>query len=120
MIVLAVTLGGALGALGRYAAEGAIAPRQPGPFPLSTLIVNVTGSLLLGGVAGYATRGDVPSFWLAFLGPGVCGGYTTFSTFTYETVKLIEDRAWGPAVLNLFLSGPLAFAAAGIGYLLLR
>jgi CrcB protein len=117
---LAVAVGGGLGALGRYALEGLIAPRQRGPFPLSTLLVNVSGSLLLGILAGIALTGRLGPSWLAFLGTGLVGGYTTFSTFTYETVRLIEDGAWRSAAWNLLLSGPLSFAGAWVGFVLGR
>jgi fluoride exporter len=117
---LLVAVGGGLGAVLRYSVEGAVAPRQRGPFPLSTLIVNLSGSLALGLLAGAAVAGHVSTTWLLFLGTGVVGGFTTFSTFTYETVRLIEDGAWRDATWNLALSGPLAFLFAGIGYLLAR
>ncbi|HXF71324.1 MAG TPA: CrcB family protein [Actinomycetota bacterium] len=116
MRLVAVALGGALGALARYALEGLIAPRQRGPFPLSTLVVNVSGSAALGILAGAAGPGGVPPL----LGAGFLGAFTTFSTFTYETVRLLEDGAWRQAAWNLALSGPLAFAAAGAGFLLAR
>jgi fluoride exporter len=97
-----------------------IAPRQRSPFPLSTLAVNVSGSFLLGLLVGAASAGHVGDGWLLFGATGVIGGFTTFSTFTYETLRLLEDRAWRYAGLNLLLSGPLSFAAAGVGYLLTR
>lgn len=117
MRLLAVALGGALGALARYAVEGLIAPRQRGPFPLSTLVVNVTGSAALGILAGRAPSLREVS---PFLGAGFLGAFTTFSTFTYETVRLLEDGAWRQAVWNVALSGPLVFLAAGAGLLLAR
>ncbi|MGH2688741.1 MAG: fluoride efflux transporter CrcB [Actinomycetota bacterium] len=120
MVALAVVLGGGLGALARYWLEGLIAPRQGTPFPLSTLVVNVSGSILFGALAGMATKGDVSRSVLLWAGVGWLGGYTTFSTFTYETVKLIEDGAWRYAAWNLVLSGPLSFAGAGVAYLLAR
>jgi fluoride exporter len=115
-----VAVGGGLGALARYGIEGVIAPRQRSPFPLSTLVVNVAGSFALGLLVGAGVAGDVSDGWLRFGAIGVIGGFTTFSTFTYETLRLIEDGAWRFAGLNLLASGPLAFAAAGLGYLIAR
>lgn len=115
-----VAIGGGLGALLRYAVEGVIAPRQRSPFPLSTLVVNLVGSLLLGALVGAALDGHVPDAWLLFLGTGLIGGFTTFSTFTYETVRLVEDGAWRYVFWNLLISGPAAFLLAGIGYALAR
>ena len=118
--MLAVALGGGLGALARYWLEGLIAPRQRTPFPLSTLVVNVSGSILFGALVGMATEGGVSRSVVSWAGVGALGGYTTFSTFTYETVKLIEDGAWRYAAWNLVLSGPLSFAGAAIAYFLVR
>lgn len=118
MTALAVAVGGGLGALARYVVEGVIAPRQQSPFPLSTLVVNVSGSTLLGALIGAATGGHVPTTLLDWLGTGFLGGYTTFSTFTYETVRLIEDGAWRYVAWNVALSGPLCFTGAAAAYLL--
>ena len=120
MIALGVLIGGGLGALARYGLEGQIAPRQRSPFPLSTLIINVTGSAALGALVGAVTRGLVSSDLGTWIGTGFIGGYTTFSTFTYETVRLIEDGGWNYVAWNLILSGPLSFGAAGLTYVLVR
>lgn len=117
---LAVAVAGGLGALARYALEGLIAPRQRTPFPLSTLVVNVSGSVALGGLVGATAGGHLPRSVLTWAGVGFLGGYTTFSTFTYETVRLVEDGAWSQAAWNILLSGPLAFAGSAVAYLLLR
>ena len=116
MTALGIALGGGLGALARYHVEGLIAPRQRSPFPMSTLVVNVTGSLALGLLVGLATAGHVPMSWQAWAGTGFLGAFTTFSTFTYETVRLIEDGSWRWVWWNLGLSGPLSFAAAALGW----
>lgn len=118
MTVLGLAIGGGLGALARYCIEGVIAPRQRSPFPLSTLVVNVAGSFMLGGLVGLVVTDRLPDYWLIWGGTGFLGAFTTFSTFTYETVQLIEQRAWRYAWSNLALSGPLSFAAAAGGYLL--
>ena len=120
MIGLGVFLGGGVGALLRYGIEGIVAQHHRSPFPLSTLIVNVSGSALLGGIAGALSRGTLPADLGVWLGAGIVGGYTTFSTFTYETLRLAEDGAWRYVGWNLALSGPLSFAAAGITYVLAK
>jgi CrcB protein len=117
MTVLLVGLGGALGAAARYLLDRAIATRQTGPFPLGTLVVNVTGSVALGGLLGWASGHRLPDDVVAWAGTGFLGGYTTFSTFTFETMRLLEDGAWRYAACNLLLSGPLSFAGAAIAYL---
>jgi CrcB protein len=113
-----VAVGGSLGAAARYLLDRAIATRQAGPFPLGTLVVNVTGSVALGALLGWAARQEVPAGLLAWAGTGFLGAYTTFSTFTYETVRLLEDGAWRYAAANLLLSGPLGFAGAAGAYFL--
>ncbi|MFP3914426.1 MAG: fluoride efflux transporter CrcB [Actinomycetota bacterium] len=120
MTILGLAIGGGLGALARYQLEGLLAPRQRSPFPMSTLIVNVSGSFLLGLVVGLALAGHLSEWVPVWGGAGFLGAFTTFSTFTYETLRLIEDRAWGYAAWNLLLSGPLSFAAAAVGYLIGR
>ena len=120
MIVLGLAIGGGLGALARFQIEGIIAPRRSDPFKISTPIVNVSGSFLFGGLAGLTIAGYLPSTWLTWAGAGFLGAFTTFSTFTYETAQLIEDRRWRDATWSLFLSGPLCFGAAAIGYLVGR
>lgn len=117
MRVLAVAIGGGLGAAARYWVEGAVAKRQQTPFPLSTLLVNVSGSLLLGAVVAAMVKGDLPPATGTWVVAGLFGGYTTFSTFIYETVRMLEDGAWRYAFWNVALSGPLSFVGAGLGYL---
>jgi CrcB protein len=93
-----VALGSALGGVARFALAGAVQQRLAADFPGGTLFVNVTGSLLLGLFMGYALQSaSIGPEMRLFLTTGFCGGYTTFSTFTYETARLIEDSAYGRA-----------------------
>lgn len=118
MTILGLVVGGGLGALARYGLSGAIATRSKSPFPSGTLAVNVTGSFLFGALVGLALAGRVLDSMLIWGGAGFLGAFTTFSTFTYETLQLIEDRAWAYAAWNVILSGPLSFGAAALGYAL--
>lgn len=115
-ILLAVAGGGAAGTLARYVIGAAVQGRAGGGFPVGTLVVNITGSLLLGflmrllldsAVAGPTVR--------LMLTTGFCGGYTTFSTFTYETARLIEDGEYERAGLYITLSLVLSVAAMFVG-----
>jgi CrcB protein len=118
LTLLGVLVGGGLGALTRYHIGGVVGARQESPFPLATLIVNVAGSLLLGVFVGLVATGRVSNDTLTWVGVGFCGGLTTFSTFTYETLQLVEQGSWNYAWRNIALSGPLSFGAAALGYLL--
>ena len=108
--VVLLTLGGALGTNARYWLSVWIHDqRWTAQFPLATLVINVSGSLLLGlCVVPFHTR--LPGWWV-LLGVGFCGGYTTFSTFAWETVVLIHERQQtGLAVLNIVASVVLSCA----------
>lgn len=121
MELLGVAIGGGAGALARcYVLEGVIAERQQSPLPLSTLVINFSGSIALGVLVGMVLAGTTPSGVLVWGGTGFLGGYTTFSTFTCETLRLIEDGVWRYAAMNVLLSGPLCFAGAALGYLVLK
>jgi protein CrcB len=80
MTMLLVAVGGAMGAAARYLLDRTIATRQTSPFPLGTLVINVTGSVALGGLLGWAARDQLPSSVVAWAGTGFLGAYTTFST----------------------------------------
>jgi fluoride exporter len=100
--VVLVALGGALGSVARYGV-GVAAPRVLGAgFPWGTLLVNVVGSFLIALVMhlAVATAAISPSARL-FLTTGVVGGFTTYSTFNYETLNLVGERLWGVAALNV-------------------
>lgn len=97
MAWLYVAAGGAAGALLRFAAGQALGPLRPGAFPWATFGVNVAGSLLLGLVLALVPRGD-PHHLRALLAVGFCGGLTTFSTFGYEAVTLLQARTYAVAI----------------------
>ncbi|MGA2029158.1 MAG: fluoride efflux transporter CrcB [Verrucomicrobiota bacterium] len=118
-----VAIGGALGSMGRYWLSGLVAARFGETFPWGTLVINVTGSFLIGIFAGFATpegRLDPQSrvFATQFLMIGICGGYTTFSAFSLQTLNLLRDREWLYAGGNVILSVVLCMIAVWLGYLL--
>ncbi len=119
-----VALGGALGSVSRYWIGALVANKfvaVSGVFPLGTLIINVTGSFLIGFFASLnAVEGrawTAPEF-RQFLMVGVCGGYTTFSTFSLETLNLVRDREWLYAGSNILLSVVLCLIAVWLGWML--
>jgi fluoride exporter len=115
--VLLVILGAAVGAPLRYLADRAVQARHDSVFPWGTFAVNVAGSLILGALAGATT---VPSGVFATIGPGFCGALTTYSTFGYETVRLVEQHARLFAVLNVVASVAAGLGAAFLGYAVAR
>ncbi len=113
---LAVALGGAIGATLRYLASEFISARVRTDFPMHTMLVNVTGAFLLGMVMALAVeRGEITHWWKLFLGVGMLGGYTTFSTFAFETLELMQEGAVAGALLNAAGSVVLGVLAAAAG-----
>ena len=106
-----------VGAPLRYVVDRAVQHRWPGPFPAGTLTINVTGSLALGLLTGLVAHHGLAPQALTVLGTGLLGAYTTFSTFSYETIRLLEDGAVVDAALNVAgsLTLGLGAAAAGLG-----
>ncbi len=116
MTWLYVLLGAMAGAPLRYLTDRAVQSRHDSVFPWGTLTVNVTGSLILGLVTGAATAGAAGQELRLLLGTGLCGALTTYSTFSYETLRLTETGARGYAALNVAANttGGLAAAFAGV------
>lgn len=115
-LVLAVALGGALGAMSRFGLDRAIESRSSSSFPWATLVVNVSGCLLVGFlIAAIVDRHNAPAWVRAGLVVGFCGGYTTFSTFAQETLDLAEGRAGALALANVVLSVALGLVAVFVG-----
>ena len=118
---LYIALGGALGSLSRYWLGGIIQRAYPGSFPAGTLVINVTGSLLIGFLLRYSLDSAAVSTEVrAFLTIGFCGGYTTFSTFSWEAIRLIEDGDWRRASLYVTASVLLSLLATVLGIVLAR
>jgi CrcB protein len=119
-MLLPIAVGGALGSVTRYLLGTLLAGRTAG-FPWATLAINVTGSLLLGFVFRLPVGPESSTTAArAAITVGFCGGYTTFSTFSYETLALIETGSYGRATLYALASVGLSVAAAVVGVALAR
>ena len=120
MAYLWVAIGGALGSMARYGCSGLIAQLSGSSLPLGTFVVNVTGAALIGIFAAISApegRMMLPPSARLFLMTGVCGGYTTFSTFSLETLNLITDGEWAWALANVLASVLLCLIAVWLGYM---
>lgn len=114
---LFVAAGGVLGAVARYWAGGLIAARWPTAFPLGTLVINVSGSFLLGFLTSAgAEQGLIPQPWRLAFGAGFLGAYTTFSTWQVETLRLLQAGSVWLALWNVAVSIVLGLLAAWAGY----
>ncbi len=117
----AIAIGAAVGGVSRYYLSAAVQHRMGSTFPWGTLVINVTGSLVLGFIMRYAISTPALSVEMrALLTTGFCGGYTTFSTYSYETATLIEDGQLGRAGTYALASVVLALAGTIGGFALAR
>lgn len=110
-ITIAVGLAGGVGAVARFALDGRFTGRPAGAFPFGTLVVNVLGAFVLGAFVGAGTQGST----YLILGTGLIGGFTTFSTWAFESHRLGEDGELKLGVLNLTLSLALGLGAVWAG-----
>ncbi|HEX3824780.1 MAG TPA: fluoride efflux transporter CrcB [Mycobacteriales bacterium] len=115
MIALWLSLAGGAGAITRYVLDTVIRARWPLEFPVGTLLINVSGSLILGVLTGLVIAHGASSDLKAIAGTGFCGGYTTFSAASVETVRLAEQRRWLACLSYAAGSLVLALLAAGAG-----
>lgn len=106
---------GALGTLARYGLQGLVQHRAGSSFPAGTVVVNLIGCFLLGGIAEYAmTHLSVPPEWRIGITVGFLGAFTTFSTFTFEAVRLMQEGEWMRAwtyILVSVIGGMVAIVA---------
>ena len=116
MTVLLVALGAAVGAPLRYVVDRVVQRRTDSAFPWGTLTVNLAGSLLLGLLVGGAAAGGVSEAVLLAVGVGLCGAFTTYSTFGYETVRLVGDGSSWLALANALVSVLLGLACGWAGF----
>lgn len=119
MSYLWIAAGAALGGMLRYYLSGVVLRLAGGIFPWGTLVVNVTGCLFIGffaALAGPEGRLIVPPHVRLFVMTGFCGGYTTFSTFSFETLRLVQDGEWMYAGWNVASSVAMCLAGVWAGY----
>ena len=114
-LLIGLVVAGAVGAPCRYLVDRLVQDVIGSRFPWGTLVVNGSGSLLLGLLTGAAIYHGFPATPKVILGTGFCGAYTTFSTFTFETVRLLEEGAVGAALRNTALSLLAGTGAAALG-----
>jgi len=114
-IFLALALAGGAGAALRLLVDGLVRARTKLLYPVGTTIINVSGSLVLGLLTGFALGNALAIEWQLVLGTGLIGGYTTFSTASFESVRLVQQRRIGLALINGFGMLILAVAAAALG-----
>jgi fluoride exporter len=112
---LAFLIAASIGAPARYLIDGLVQDHADGAFPWGTFVVNVSGCLLLGLLTGLGLYHGLDATTRTVLGTGGLGAYTTFSTFTFETVRLAEDGAFNEAARNAVASFLVGLAAAGAG-----
>jgi fluoride exporter len=110
-VAVGVAALGALGAVARFLLDGAVSARAGRGFPLGTLVVNLTGAFALGLLVGLATSADS----MRLLGTGFLGGYTTFSTWMFESQRLAEDGDGRGAAVNIAVSLVAGVALAWLG-----
>jgi fluoride exporter len=119
--IVAIGIAGGLGALARYGLDGLISRRLASPFPWGTFAVNVSGAFVLGFLMTLMTEQLTAAPWLrSALTIGLLGAYTTFSTLSYETYRLLEDGAVGLAAANVLGSAGAGLAAVYLGVVLGR
>lgn len=116
MIILCIALGGFVGAPTRFVIDRLVADRVEADFPIATFLINISGSFLLGLLTGLDLSGHMAPLVKDGIGTGFCGAYTTFSTWSFETVRLLEEGQVLGAAANAFVSlvCGLIVAAAGI------
>lgn len=114
-IFLLVAIAGGIGAVCRFVLDGVIRSRVVSALPWGTIVINVTGSIVLGFLAGLASANILPADALSIAGKGFLGGYTTFSTASFETVRMLQERRWSLAIVNGIGVLVTGIAAAGLG-----
>ncbi|PZQ88261.1 MAG: fluoride efflux transporter CrcB [Leifsonia xyli] len=115
LLFLTVAVAGGVGAVARFVLDGAIRSRFGARMPWGTLAINLSGSFLLGFVVGLAGAGALAGEWRWALGTGFLGGYTTFSTASFETVRMLQERRYGAGLVNGLAQLVVTTALAGLG-----
>lgn len=119
-IVLLVGLGSFIGGVSRYLVTLFIQNKFLSSFPYGTLVVNIIGCFLIGAIYGFSERGSMNPEWRIFLATGIMGGFTTFSSFSNETVGMLRDAQYWPAFSYIALSVIIGLAATFGGISLIK
>lgn len=120
MVLLLVFIGGGIGSVCRFLLGGAVQSRAGADFPLGTLVVNVLGCLAIGALAKLLLEPEGVSYERAALIVGFCGGFTTFSAFSLETLALIQSGRWGTAAGYVASSVAVCVTMTAVGYAAVR
>lgn len=116
LVFVSLAAAGGLGAAARYALDAAIGSRLRTVFPWATFIINVSGSLALGLVTALASGHLLPQEWALIVGSGFLGGYTTFSTTSYETIRLLREGRHLASLGNSMGTLAVTICGAALGY----
>ena len=119
LAVVLVLIGGAVGSMWRYWWSGFVARRCGEIFPFGTLVVNLVGSILIGlsaGLLAHVSNSSIATALQQLLVVGICGGLTTFSSFSLQTYSLITDGRWLAALSNIVFSTGLSFGCVVLGW----
>jgi fluoride exporter len=119
LAIVLVLVGGAIGSMWRFSWSGFVAQRLGETFPFGTLVVNLVGSALIGvfsGVVGHVSNSATAAMLQQFLVVGICGGLTTFSSFSLQTYNLIAEGRWLSALANIIFSTGFCFVCLAIGW----
>lgn len=119
--ILLVGSGGFIGSVLRYLVQYYMEKNLTSTFPWGTFIANVAGSFIIGMVFALAEKGNLMSAeWRIFLAVGICGGFTTFSSFAYNNFTMLNEKAWGALFLNTGGNLFLGILAVYLGMILIR
>lgn len=116
LVFVALAIAGGLGAAARFAVDGVIGTRVRTVFPWATFIINVSGSLILGLLTALAADTVVPTTLALVVGTGFLGGYTTFSTTSFETVRLLGEKRYVVSIANAVGTLIVTVTGAALGY----
>jgi CrcB protein len=119
--ILLVGSGGFIGSVMRYMVQYYMEKSLTSTFPWGTIIANIAGSFIIGIVFALAEKGNLMNAeWRIFLAVGICGGFTTFSSFAYNNLTMLNERAWGSLLLNIGGNLFLGILAVYLGIILIR